>query len=83
MGDKNKLKMETLEFKDKRYTVVRVIKFESLVDDNEAKVFRDHCHAETILKRNGHYYFCNEISDAVIIKESLPPQPPQPIQTPS
>ena len=71
--------METLNFNDKRYTVVRIIKLESLVDDAEALLFKSHCHAETILKREGKYYFVNEITEVEPIIEE---KPSEPIKTP-
>ena len=71
--------METLNFNDKRYVVVRALKFESIEDDAEAILYRNYIHAETILKRNEHYFFCDEIVDAEIIEGQTPPKP---IETP-
>ena len=65
--------MDTLNFNDKRYTVIRVINVDVFEDEANAIEYRDRCHAETILKRDGRYYFCNEIPDAIIIEPVRPP----------
>lgn len=72
--------MNTLDFNDKRYDVVRSVKIESFEDKDEVLRFKTYCHSETVIKHDGKYYFCNEISDAIFVGD---PKPPEPIQTPT
>ena len=67
--------MNTLDFNDKRYDVIRIMRIEFFTDEAQALLFKSYCNAETILKRDGRYYFCNEIPDAIIIEPIRPPTP--------
>lgn len=70
--------METLNFNDKRYVVIRILNMNVLEDDEVLK-FRDYCHAEIVLKRDGKYYFCNEITE---VHPIMPEKTPEPITPP-
>jgi len=55
-----------ITYKDKRFKVLRTIKEEL---KPIVETWKEHLKADTVLKKNGMYFFCEEIPDADVIAE--------------
>ena len=55
-----------ITFNNKRFVLLRVLREE---DKPIINTWRDHLYADTVLKKDGKLYFCQEILDAEIIEE--------------
>lgn len=60
-----------VEFKDKLYTVERQIKESSLSLDENSSIndLIEYFGCDKILKKEGFYFFCKEVTDVEIISE--------------
>lgn len=51
-----------VSFNDKMYVVVRTIK----VNNNPIiETWKEHLHCDTVLKKDGYYYFCRVVTDVI------------------
>jgi hypothetical protein len=56
---------QTLEWNGDSYIIKRILK-ETDIHEKMVMSFKEHIAAETILKRNGHYFFVDKVEDVEI-----------------
>lgn len=56
---------QTLEWEGNLYVIKRVLK-ETDIHEKNVILFKEHIATETVLKRNGFYFFVNKIEDVQI-----------------
>jgi len=56
---------QTLEWNGDSYIIKRILK-ETDIHEKMVMSFKEHITAETILKRNGHYFFVDKVEDVEI-----------------
>ena len=55
--------MEYISYSDKLFTVKRKIKEQHIKPDTDINPLKVWWHCDTILKKDGLFYFCNEIKE--------------------
>jgi hypothetical protein len=58
----------TLEWNGELYVIKRTLK-ESSIDEKFTQEYKEYIGADTVLKKNGVYYFIEKIDEAQIIEE--------------
>jgi len=60
---------QVLNFQDNLYIVERIIKEED-IKEKHVQEYKEYIYTDSVLKKNGIYYFVNKIQDAEIIPET-------------
>jgi len=62
---------QIVEFQGNSYIINRLIK-ESDIPQENVNDYKEYLKCDTVLKKDGLYYFVNKIEEAQIIEDSLP-----------
>jgi hypothetical protein len=60
--------MESIQFNDKRFALVRAVRVDVFESNEDIMAYRDQLHAEKVLRREDRYLFCNEMTEPEIIE---------------